>query len=316
MKARHKLNLRGGTLWQRRPVWLHGGAEPYVTRSVESSLEVARWDRVRRAGGHWAWGGAVLGGVLGLVAFAPATWLTPTVFRLTGERLLLAEAEGTIWHGQAVAVLTGGPGSRDMRALPGRLNWTLGWQGPGVRVTLQQDCCMPQPVAVLVRPGWGRLRVELGRASANGAGAWQATGPIGHWPAAWLGGLGTPWNTLQLGGVMRLSTQQLALEWVAGRMRVTGQADVWLDNVSSRITTLDRLGSYQLGLRGDEQGQMLLSLRTVDGALQLSGEGAISAGGSRFRGEAWAREAERGALDNLLNIIGRRTGDRSVISIG
>ena len=59
-----------------------------------------------------------------------------------------------------------------------------------------------------------------------------------------------------------------------------------------------------------------MSLRTVDGALQLSGLGTVSAGGTFFRGEARASEAERGALDNLLNIIGRRSGDRSVISIG
>ncbi|MEN9398604.1 MAG: hypothetical protein RLZ81_3134, partial [Pseudomonadota bacterium] len=138
----------------------------------------------------------------------------------------------------------------------------------------------------------------------------------GHWPAAWLSGLGTPWNTLQLGGVLRVSANQLAVEWVGGRVRVNGQADVWLDNVSSRLTTLDRLGSYHLGLRADEQGLVQMSLRTVDGALQLSGLGTVSAGGTFFRGEARASEAERGALDNLLNIIGRRSGDRSVISIG
>jgi general secretion pathway protein N len=36
----------------------------------------------------------------------------------------------------------------------------------------------------------------------------------------------------------------------------------------------------------------------------------------RFRGEATAAEGDEGALDNLLNIIGRRQGARSVISIG
>jgi general secretion pathway protein N len=36
----------------------------------------------------------------------------------------------------------------------------------------------------------------------------------------------------------------------------------------------------------------------------------------RFRGEARAAEGSQAALDNLLNIIGRRQGERSVISIG
>lgn len=100
--------------WARRPRWLLG-PEAYVTRSFESTLEVLRWDKVRKAGQRWAWAGAVLGGVAGLVAFAPASWLAHGVSRLSGERLLLADAQGTIWHGQAVAVLTGGPGSRDVR---------------------------------------------------------------------------------------------------------------------------------------------------------------------------------------------------------
>ncbi|MBP6614157.1 MAG: type II secretion system protein N [Aquabacterium sp.] len=258
----------------------------------------------------------MLGGVAGLVAFAPASWLAHGVSRLSGERLLLADAQGTIWQGQAVAVLTGGPGSRDVRALPGRLNWTLRWQDRGVRVVLQHDCCLPQPVAMQVRPGWGRARVDVGLVPVDNPRGWQTSGTLGHWPAAWLSGLGTPWNTLQLGGVLRVSANQLAVEWVGGRVRVNGQADVWLDNVSSRLTTLDRLGSYHLGLRADEQGLVQMSLRTVDGALQLSGLGTVSAGGTFFRGEARASEAERGALDNLLNIIGRRSGDRSVISIG
>ncbi len=43
---------------------------------------------------------------------------------------------------------------------------------------------------------------------------------------------------------------------------------------------------------------------------------AFGPGGTRFRGQATAVEADRGALDNLLNIIGRRSGNHSVISIG
>ena len=301
--------------WGRRPRWLLG-PEAYVTRSFESTLQEMRWETVRKPSRRSAWIGAVIGGVIGVVAFAPASWLANGVSRMTGHRLLLADAQGTIWQGQAVAVLTGGPGSRDARALPGRLNWTLRWQDRGVRVVLQHDCCLPQPVAVQVRPGWRRARVDVGLVPAGQAGGWQSAGTLGHWPAAWLSGVGTPWNTLQLGGVMRVSANTLAIEWVSGRVRVSGQADVWLDNVSSSLTTLDRLGSYHLGLQADEQGLVQMSLRTVDGAWQLPGQATISAGGTSFQGEAQAAEAERGALDNLLNIIGRRSGDRSVISIG
>lgn len=303
--------MAGIPFFNRSPAWMQG-AGALTTRWMESTMEVARWENMRKAGRRWGWWGGGLGAVAGLVVYAPASWLAQGVVSLTGGRLLLAESQGTIWQGDAVAVLTGGAGSRDARALPGRLNWTMRLQGRGLHLTLQQDCCLPTPVVLRILPGWGRVRAELGLldpASPNG-------GQIGHWPAAWLSGLGTPWNTLQLGGVLRLDGQNLALEWVQGRARVLGQAGVSLDNVSSRVTTLERLGSYRLQVVGDAQGQVQMDLSTVDGALRLSGQGGVSASGLRFRGEASASEADRGALDNLLNIIGRRTGERSVISIG
>lgn len=283
------------------------GAGALTTRWLESTMEIARWENMRKAGRRWGWWGAGLGALVGLVVYAPASWLAQGVVELSGQRLLLAESQGTIWHGDAVVVLTGGPGSRDARALPGRLNWTMRLSGLGLRLTFQQDCCIPTPVVMQVAFGMGRVKTDV---------LAQATGEVGHWPAAWLGGLGTPWNTLQLAGVLRLSSRDLSFEWAQGRLRIQGQADLMLENVSSRLTTLDRLGSYRLNLSGDPQGLLQMQLNTMDGALQLSGQGGVSSGGMRFRGEARASEAERGALDNLLNIIGRREGDRSVISIG
>jgi general secretion pathway protein N len=302
------------SLFKRKPAWMQG-AGALTTRWLESTLEVARWENMRKAGRRWGWWGASFGALLGLIAYAPAAWLAQGVVSLTSGRLLLAESQGTIWHGDAVAVLTGGAGSRDASALPGRLNWTMRLHGLGVSLTLQQDCCLPTPVVLVLKPGWARVRAELGL-QTNAVVPAGAPTPIGHWPAAWLSGLGTPWNTLELGGVLRLDAQGLAFEWVRGRVRVEGQAGISLDNVASRVTTLERLGSYRLDLRSDAQGQLQMALATVDGALQLTGEGSLSAAGLRFRGEAGASEAEQGALDNLLNIIGRRVGDRSVISIG
>jgi general secretion pathway protein N len=311
--------MAGLSFLSRRPAWMQG-AGALTTRWLESTLEIARWENMRKAGRRWGWWGAALGALVGMVMYAPASWLAQGIVVLTNQRLLLAESQGTIWHGDAVAVLTGGPGSRDARALPGRLSWTMRPQGLGVRLTVQQDCCMPVPVVILVQADIGgrittQLRLQTSPTDTSVA-ALQTGGEIGHWPAAWLGGLGTPWNTLQLGGVLRLSSQNLSFEVVKGRVRVQGQANLSLDNVSSRVTTLDRLGSYRLDVSGNEQGRVRLALSTLDGALQLSGDGAITPRGLVFRGEARASEADRGALDNLLNIIGRRQGDRSVISIG
>ena len=178
-----------------------------TTRWGESTLEVARWARSRKASGRWALGGAVLGLLLGVVLFAPAAWLSNAVASASGQHLLLADARGTVWSGSAVVVLAGGPGSRDARSLPGRMEWSLRpvlIGGPGLLLLAKQACCLNGEVGLRLQPGLGRLRATL-----LSPPAWT-----GQWPNAWLGGFGTPLNTLQLGGALRLSSPGLMLDWV------------------------------------------------------------------------------------------------------
>ena len=59
----------------------------------------------------------------------------------------------------------------------------------------------------------------------------------------------------------------------------------------------------------------MLQLLTLEGALQLQGSGRLE-GRLQFQGEARANPGQEAALNNLLNIIGRRQGERSVITIG
>jgi general secretion pathway protein N len=258
--------------------------------------------------GRWAWAGAALGGVVALVAGAPAAWLADAVAAATGQRLLLADARGTVWSGSAVAVLTGGEGSRDASALPGRLSWVLSWQGPGLSVALRQACCINGELRLAVQPGWQRLRLQLP----------PTQGAVGQWPAAWLTGLGTPWNTLQPTGSMQLSSPGLSLESVQGRWRFEGRAELELQGMASRVSTLDVLGSYRVSLAHDPGSAdgATLSLSTLNGALLLSGRGQWVASRWRFQGQASAAPGSETVLNNLLNIIGRRQGALSVISIG
>lgn len=285
-----------------------GLTAPASLHWAESSFTRQSWERARAASMRWAIAGAVLGALVGSVVFAPATWLARAVAAASGERLLLGDARGTIWSGSAVPVLTGGPGSRDAAALPGRLAWTLAWRGTALEIRATQACCLNGVLTLRVNPGLARWSVTL-VPSAD----W-----IGQWPSAWLGGLGTPWNTLQLGGSLRLQSPGISVERIAERWRIDGTLDVDLVDASSRLSTLDTLGSYRLRLVGDaaNAGQPTLALTTQDGALQLSGDGSWGPGGVRFRGEARAAPDDEAALANLLNIIGRRDGARSVISIG
>ena len=274
----------------------------------ESTFAEIEWDKSRGASLRWAIFGVVVGVLVATIAFAPASWLVGVVASATRQRVLLADARGTVWSGSAVAVLTGGEGSRDASSLPGRLSWTTRWHGLGVELQLQHACCLNGSVALLVSPGFGRTTYTLVPPS----------GWVGQWPTALLGGLGTPWNTMQLGGTVRLVSPGLKIDSVQGRMVVDGKAELEVVGVSSRLSTLDRLGSYRMSLTGDpaNPGISSLLLSTQDGALQLSGNGSLGPTGLRFRGEARASAAEEAALSNLLNIIGRRDGARSVISIG
>ncbi len=274
----------------------------------ESTLAERGWAEARGAAVRWAIAGTLFGVLAGFVLFAPAAWLASAVASATGQRLILSDARGTVWSGSAVPVLTGGAESRDAAFLPGRLEWTLSPRLYGFQVQARQDCCVNGTMLIQVRPGFSRTRATL----------LPGPGPVGQWPSAWLGGLGTPWNTLQLGGTIRLASPGVTLESVEGRWRLDGRVDLELDNVSSRLTTLETLGSYKISLTGGSGGNTatLLSVSTLDGPLQLTGSGTWGPGGVKFRGEARSAAVDEAALSNLLNIIGRRDGARSIISIG
>ena len=274
----------------------------------ESTLAEQAWVEARGAAVRWAVAGAIVGVLAGVVLFAPASWLASAIASATDGRLVLADTRGTVWSGSAVAVLGGGPGSRDASFLPGRLEWTLAPRWYGFDLAARQECCLNGVTTLQIRPGLGRVRVTLV----------PRTDWVGQWPSAWLGGLGTPWNTLQLGGNFRLLSPGMTVESVEGRWRLDGRVELALEGVSSRLTTLDTLGSYKIVLSGGNgtNGATLLSVTTQDGPLQLTGNGTWGPGGVKFRGEARAAADDEAALSNLLNIIGRRDGARSIISIG
>lgn len=249
----------------------------------------------------WAFGGIAAGLAAALVLFAPAQWVANRVQRATDGQVLLQEARGTVWNGSARLVLTGGAGSSDRAALPTPVQWRLRPGLLALNVQLHSECCTPTPIVLRVRPGWTRVQAAVGDSRSQ-------------WPAALLTGLGTPWNTLQLEGDLVLQTRGLALDWVSGRLAVAGSAELTAQRVSSRLSTLRPMGSYQLTLTGGAVPS--LQLTTLEGSLQLTGSGQWVGSRLRFTGEATAAPEREAALSNLLNIIGRRNGARSIITIG
>lgn len=276
------------------------------SRRHTRTAPAARTRRGAPAGGRSAWGWALAGALLGalpaLAVFAPAQWLASTVARASGGQVQLAQARGTVWNGSAQLVLTGGLDSQDAAALPGRLNWQLRptWGG-GVRALVRAACCTPEPLRLQVQPRWGGAQLTVQDNQSQ-------------WPAALLTGLGTPWNTLQLQGQLALHTSGLNAEWASGRMLLAGQLQLDALAMSTRLSTLRPMGSYRLLLEGGAVPTLQLS--TLNGALQMQGSGQWVGKRLRFEGEATAEPEREAALSNLLNIIGRRRGARSLITLG
>lgn len=259
-----------------------------------------------RAGATAPWRWAIAGlllGVLGVVAVnAPARWLAAGLARLTGEHVLLAEPEGSVWSGSARLLLAGGTGSRDRVVLPGRVQWQLAPAWGGLRARLRADCCTPQgAIALALAPRWGGVQVRV----RDGESVW---------PAALLTGLGTPFNTIQPRGELVLATHDLDARWVAGRLQLAGRAELTARHVASRLSPLDPMGSYLLRIRGGDS--IALELSTLEGDLRLAGSGQWVGTRLRFRGEASAAPGMEAQLANLLNIMGRRSGNRAIVSFG
>jgi len=255
----------------------------------------------------WAWAGAgaCVGLLMASLLFAPAQWLAQGIQRLSNDRVQLLAPLGTIWRGSAQLVLGAGQGSRVPAALPGRVQWQLAPSFDGLTLALNADCCLPQPWQWTLSPSWSGLRVRLSDQPAT-----QAS----RWPSALLAGLGTPWNTLQLQGSLLLSSQQLELQWQPDGWHLAGRVQLDANQISSSLSTLKPMGSYRLALAGGPRPT--LQLTTLDGSLQLSGTGRWEQGRLRFEGEASAAPERTEALSNLLNIIGRREGARSIIKVG
>ena len=253
---------------------------------------------------HALWG-AWLGLLVAICVWAPARWLAWGVAQASQGRVQLIDPRNSLWAGSAQVVLSGGSGSRDAQALPGRLRWRIQPTWTGMRVLWRAECCMAQAASVTLQFGLSTLQLSL-------------SDHLSQWPAALLTGLGAPWNTLQPEGQLQWRTEGLQLRWSEGRLQMNGQVELQVQQLSSRLSTLKPMGSYLIHLNGRPEGTATpeLLLSTLQGPLLLSGQGQWVGARLRFTGEASAQEGHEAALSNLLNIVGRRQGPRSLLSLG
>ena len=286
----------------------------------------------------WSIAGALMGACFALITQAPATWLANVISNASQHRFILQNAQGTVWRGSAIALLADGnqhatvtrqspsqpllqaypsgkPSSKTSSIspntigmpLPSRLSWDFssgfdtGLMRLVVRAQIKSECCTPEPLQLAVSIGWQGIRIDVANQQSQ-------------WPAHWLIGLGSPWNTVQPEGSMQLRTENLMWQSNAGAPKIKGLAELTLSQLATPLSTLRPLGTYRLRVQGGDT--MALTLATIEGGLQLSGNGQWANGRLRFKGEARAQPAFEAALSNLLNILGQRQGAISIMELG
>jgi general secretion pathway protein N len=250
--------------------------------------------RLKRLGAALPW--LVVGGLASavtLVTLAPAAWVAPQFARATHGRVNLVDPDGSLWHGSATLMLAPGADRSASTLLPGRIEWrTRFWPllTGRVRMRMWQTDAMSDPIAL----------------DATWRGAEVSSGTMAV-PASLLAGLGTPFNTLDLQGDVRLrwSDWRLFGDDAFGRLNVT------IDGMSSRVSRVKPLGSYQAVLQA-QGARANLDLTTLKGPLFLDGRGEFGAANASFRGTAHASAEQQANLAGLLNLLGRPIGNGAV----
>ena len=223
---------------------------------------------------------------LALVATAPAGLLDAELDSVSGGRLRLSGANGSLWSGA---------GRLEMRA-------------KGSRVLAGQDLRWRFLPGRLLRAALA-FEFDLGNGQnfvlAIAPGQVEVVGVQLNLPATALAALQPKLAPLQLTGEMLLRVERL----VASPRGWTGNATLHWRHAGSALTRVSPLGDYELRFTGDG-GAAQLKLTTVQGPLRLEGKGSVVQGGAlAFVVGARIDPDFRAALEPLLRLIAVERGD-------
>ena len=225
--------------------------------------------------------------VLALIATAPASLIDAGLQQASEGRLRLAEAHGTVWSGA---------GQIEMRDRMRR-------SGIAKNITWQ---VLP---AYLLR---GQLRGEVGLDFAakrfpvtlSRAGIEVADADI-NLPAAALGVAIPKLAPLGLSGDVLLHIARVSF----ARGGVQGKATLQWRGAGSAYTRVSPLGDYELRFEG-EGAAARASLRTLQGPIQLDGQGSWASGGNpAFLGTARIPPEHLQQLAPLMRMIALERGE-------
>jgi len=119
--------------------------------------------------------------------------------------------------------------------------------------------------------------------------------------------LGGSWASLKPKADIKIDWSQLTFS-EKNFQSATGKVNMKVKNLSSLISPIKNLGSYEINLRM-EGNNSPWTLSTLRAPLLMNGSGSFDAQGLHFSGQAKAAEGYQEALHGLLNIIGQKNGD-------
>lgn len=218
---------------------------------------------------------------LGLIATAPATLIDARLEQASAGGLRLAEASGTLWSGTGqLEIRDASRSSGIAKNIAWRIRPAYLLRGKLLYEVALDHALKRFPVTITVS------RIEVADADVN-------------LPAAALGLGVAKLAPLGLSGDMLLHIARLSF----GRGTVQGNATLQWHGAGSAFTRISPLGDYELRFDGDGTA-VRASLRTLQGPLQLDGQGSWTSGRRPvFRGSARVPPQQQEQLAPLLRMI-------------
>jgi general secretion pathway protein N len=238
--------------------------------------------------------------VSALAYAAPAAWVAQYVAHATQGRVQLARARG-LWHnGNATLVLSSGTGGADAvhwsQAAQWQVNavqWPAQW---ALHVTLPE---VGPPLTITLNLGLSGWAATLA--------PWRGTVPLSA-----LAGLGAPFNTLALEGDAQINLSALHFASATPANPAANPVEIRFNRLRSALAQGVVLGDYIVqGNAG--VASSTFELRTVQGILQLDGQGKCGTGSGTkarqscsFAGTARATRHDDALIGNLLGLLGKQ----------
>lgn len=229
----------------------------------------------------------------------PAYWVAAFFSGKPNCRLVIHQAQGSIWNGSAAiggSILNTDLGiCREPHVVSPRIHWVSSCSLSAVNCTARlMSSALSNPLELIISPNG--LSVGAGEITLSMHSIEMIDGP---------------WSTIKPRGTITMKWSGLFFS-SEHLIRPSGVMQIALDDVSSVLSLVKPLGSYDVDWELASPDKRW-TLRTKNGPLLLDGSGKLTAAGMTFSGVASASMGSHDALAGLLALLGRRQGDSYVL---